>query len=46
LNFALPGDPRLLTDERGQRRPVPCDIGAFQTTRKRHHRHHRHRKHH
>lgn len=43
LNFALPGNPPLQTDERGQRRPVPCDIGAFQTTKKRRHRHHHHR---
>jgi hypothetical protein len=44
LNFALPGDPPLPTDERGQRRPVPCDIGAFQTTKKRHRRHHHKRR--
>jgi hypothetical protein len=46
LNFALPGNPRLPTDERGQKRPVPCDIGAFQTTKKKHrHRHHHKRRH-
>jgi hypothetical protein len=45
LNFALSGNPPLPTDERGQRHPVPCDIGAYQTTRKRRHRHH-HRRHH
>jgi hypothetical protein len=45
LNYALLGDPRLRVDERGQRRPIPCDIGAFQTTKKRRHRHHHHKHH-
>jgi parallel beta helix pectate lyase-like protein len=45
LNFALPGDPRLQTDERGRRRTIPCDIGAFQTMKKRRHRRHHHRHH-
>jgi hypothetical protein len=31
LNYALTGFPRLQTDERGDPRPVPCDIGAYQT---------------
>jgi hypothetical protein len=43
LDFALPGDPRLRADERGRRRPIPCDIGAYQTTGKR--RHHRRKRH-
>ena len=44
LNFALSGDPLLSTDARGQGRPVPCDIGAFQTTKSCQHRHSRHRR--
>jgi hypothetical protein len=31
LNFALSGHPPLQTDERGYPRPIPCDIGAFET---------------
>jgi hypothetical protein len=31
LNYAVSWHPRLQTDERGDPRPVPCDIGAFQT---------------
>ncbi len=31
LDYALAGDPQLTADQRGKTRPVPCDIGAFQT---------------
>ena len=33
LNYALPGDPALQTDERGDPRSVPCDIGALELQR-------------
>jgi len=31
LDYTQPGAPPLSADERGVGRPVPCDIGAFQT---------------
>jgi hypothetical protein len=31
LDFSILGSPPLTVDQRGRPRPVPCDIGAFQT---------------